>query len=210
MEFKKYNKKEKNGFTLIEIIISILLLSVGVVGVFSAFSVVTILTSDSADRLTAAYLAQEGMEIVRNIRDNNWLNMNNVASGKSSNVYTWTDGLLSCDQGCEADYTTGTGAGGAWVMQPWASTPLYINNTSGFYNYTSTGDTKTKFKRKITIIQVQDVDNKSDHIIMVKAQVSWDEKATILNPALTADTCGAYNCITTEETLYNWYNYHTQ
>jgi len=201
-------------------------LSVAIIGVFSAFSIVTILTSDTADRLTGTYLAQEGMEIVRNIRDTNWLKMDaNPSSG-----YTWVDGLTSasvsqsinCVQGCEADYTTGTSVAGAWTMSPWAGSgsPLYTNNTTGFYGYNTTNATRTKFERKIIITLVPDVDgitdtNMSDtphvHIIKVIVQASWNEKATILNPLFPAGTCiEGKNCITAEETMYDWYNYSSQ
>ncbi len=207
------NSQKKEGFTLIEIIIAIFILSVAIVGIFSAFSIVLILTSDLADRLTATYLAQEGIEIVRNIRDTNWLNMDaNPDSG-----YTWVDGLgvdefLNCDQGCKADYTTGIKTS---VMSPWTGTAadyLYINDINGFYDYTQTG-TKTKFKRKIIITPLADVGGNSDHILKVIVETSWDRKATILNDTIMAGSadpadsskCDPSNCVTAEEMLYNWY-----
>src|SRR3989338_7885463 len=105
----------KNGFTIIELIISIFILSVAVVGIFSAFSMMAILTADVTDRLTATYLVQEGMEIIRNIRDTNWLNMDAGSPGA-----TWLDGLTSCSAnsgGCEVDYTT-TGSG-SYLVRPY-------------------------------------------------------------------------------------------
>ena len=202
---------EQKGFTIIELIISIFILSIGVVGVFSAFSVMTILTAGTSDQLTAAYLAQEGMEIVRNIRDTNWLNMD-ACSGETCD-FTWVDGLadetgvvhnpVHCVSGCKGDYTSES-------LSPYVATDYLNIDAHGFYSY-GTG-TQTKFIRKIIITPVTDVDNKSDHIIKVVAQVFWDEKATILNPGVLASQsgCGAYNCITTEETLYDWYNYVNQ
>jgi prepilin-type N-terminal cleavage/methylation domain-containing protein len=205
---KKYFKE--GGFTMIELIISIFVLSVAVVGIFSVFSIMSVLTSDSVNNLTGTYLAQEGMEIVRNIRDTNWLNMDAGVSGA-----TWVDWLTSdsvnhginctitTGTGCEADYTTGTNIIGAWVMSTWASRYLYIN-PSGFYNYTS--GAQIKFKRKIIIAPVTDVDGNSSHIIKVTVQVSWNKKATILNSGLSASTCApGNNCIIVEETLYDWY-----
>lgn len=192
---------QENGFTIIELVISIFILAFGIVGIFNAFSIVAILTAESADRLTATYLAQEGMEIVRNIRDTNWIN------GTAS---TWTYGLTtvgSCgniNNGCEADYTATTSLSGN------SKDHLYIN-ADGFYVYNTSNAKRTKFERKILIMPITDVDGASDHIIKVTVQVSWDEKATILNnasnPVKTADTCSPSNCITTETTLYNWYNY---
>ncbi|MGA2418049.1 MAG: prepilin-type N-terminal cleavage/methylation domain-containing protein [Candidatus Staskawiczbacteria bacterium] len=201
--------KLSRGFTIIELIISIFILSVAVVGIFSAFSMVVILTSDAADRLTATYLAQEGMETARNIRDINWLNMD-----QNPGTASWVDGLtagginngIDCTQGCEADYESTR-------MSPWVDTDyLKIDssqNGSGFYNYTS--GTDTKFKRKIIITCLPDKDctDTSDYIIKVVVQVSWNQKATILNPYNQAGTgvCPGSNCIASEETLYDWYNY---
>ena len=223
------------GFTIIELIISISILSVAIVGIFSAFSIITILTSDSADRLTGTYLAQEGMEIVRNIRDNNWLNMDVCLGPEGTRPpgilcpAWWTDGFTmdtegltkngrmncSCAQidnnciGCEADYTAGTGTHTLNAMSQWTNSKLL--SSDGFYGY-QPGGTPTKFKRKFIINPIQDVPinevSDSNHIVKVIVQVSWDEKATILTPVYTpAGTCGAANCITAEETLYDWYNY---
>jgi len=207
----------KNGFTIIELIVSIFILSIGVLGVFSAFSMITILTSSTADRLTATYLAQEGMEIVRNIRDTNWLNMDGAtgdfpscASGNdptSNCPFSWVDGIDNCESfGCQADYTTGTSVSS--IMNSWSGDGDYLFlNTDGFYSYDTNG-TQTKFKRKITIAPVTDVDTLDDHIIKVKVEVSWNQKATILKSGFLAGDCTTTdNCITTEETLYDWYNY---
>ena len=195
----------RTGFTLIEIIIAILILSTAIIAVFNIFSVVNILTSDSMDHLIATYLAQEGMEIVRNIRDTNWLNMDDCAADPNcanNPSYTWFDGLDSCANGCEADHTSTS-------MLVKTGDPLY--NKDGFYGYNQTGASPTKFKRKIIITKVADVDGKDDHIIKVKVEVSWDAKATLLlSSGGSAGTCGAYNCVTTEETLYDWYNYVNQ
>lgn len=205
----------KNGFTIIELVISIFILSVAVVGVFSAFSMVNILTSDMTDRLTATYLAQEGIEIVRNIRDTNWLNMDDA--GCNSNLdapdcpVSWVDGLtlegisnsVDCNTvaGCGADYRS-------TQMDPsLAGAYLYADNNSGFYIYNAVSSLPSKFKRKIVLAPVEDVDGNSDHIIKVAVQVSWDKRATVLSGAISASSCTVNNCITVETTLYDWYNY---
>lgn len=201
MEKLVKNFENSKGFTIIEIIIAIVILSVAVIGIFSAFSIVVILTADTADRLTATYLAQEGMEIVTNIRDTNWLNMDVCAADPTScgTSPTWVDGL-NCTNGCGGDYKT------AIPSAPFTGYTSYLKiDTNGFYSYQD--GTDSKFKRKITITKVTDVDDKDDHIIKVKVEVSWDKKATMLNSLISADTCNPSNCITTEETLYNWYNY---
>jgi prepilin-type N-terminal cleavage/methylation domain-containing protein len=196
------------GFTIIELIISIFILSVAVVGIFSAFSVMVILTADTADRLAAVYLAQEGMEVIRNIRDKNWLDMDAcIADPECEETLSWTDGLINCASGCEADYLSEKSN-----LVPYGG-GRYLKTANSFYNYAS--GTDTKFKRKIIITQVPDIDGLSDHIINVKTQVSWDKKATILTFGVSAEdgqeNCAAKdNCIMAEETLYDWYNYKYQ
>ena len=156
----------KNGFTLIELIIAIFILSIGIVGIFGAYSAMVVATSDISNRFTATYLAQEGIEIVKNIRDLNWANINNC-SGQNCN-YSWVDGLtttavnhpIDCSvatgTGCEANYATN---GDTTLITTWPtisqynSLPgnyLYTNKDSGFYDYLISG-ILTKFKRKIII-----------------------------------------------------------
>lgn len=228
MDFVSKNQK---GFTIIELVISIFILSIAIIGIFSAFSMITILTSDSADRLTATYLAQEGIEIVRNVRDTNWLNMDNPAEGTNP---TWTDGLstdgvTNCTKGCEVDYTT-TGSDLGIVNQ---TTSDYLRmDSNGFYSYQScpvnnpNPNCDTKFKRIVTITPIPDVAGSQPgpdgnplpgHILKVTVKVSWDKKATVLNGPIPADSpdpsdplnvskCDPSNCVTAEETLYDWYN----
>jgi len=212
MKLETYNEKlkkemdKKKGFTIIELVITIFILSFGVIGVFSTFSIITILTSDSADRLTATYLAQEGMEIIRNIRDNNWLDMDATCTPELCTTTWLSNQLDGCLSGCGVDYKS-TGA-------ETASAGTYLNNDSnGFYSYLA-GE-PTKFKRKITIEPIldtaiipPDLNAKDDHIVKVIVEVSWNKKATILNPSyLPAGICNPENCIKVEWMLYDWYNY---
>lgn len=183
---------KQQGFTIIEVIVAIFILSVAVVGVFSAFSLIVILTSNASDRLTAAYLAQEGVEVVRNIRDNNWLKEGSPEGSQ------WYDGLWRCfdAEGCEVDYRTT--ADGPETVLPWAERDLNIIN--GFYAYDATNPSRTKFKRQIKISCLPYGDcSGGDDIMKVSVEVFWREKPSILNPS------GEPGSIMVEETLYNWY-----
>jgi len=181
--FSKIKFKSGVGFTIVELIIAIFILSFSIFGVYNAFSTVIVLTHGASDRFIAAYLAQEGLEIIRNIRDNNWI------SGQSN----WRQGLDVCDEGCEADYTTGTDVPGASSLEPWSMEGNFLKiNDSGFYDY-SNGSPNSKFKRKITTTFL------GNYIVKVSVLVTWEEKPTILNPSATQGSIEA------EETLYNWY-----
>ena len=80
----------KKGFTLLEVITAIFILTVGVGGALSLMNQTLSTASIIEQRLIASYLAQEGIEIVRNIRDTNWLQSRDP--NKSS---PWYDGLCT-------------------------------------------------------------------------------------------------------------------
>lgn len=131
--------KIKNGFTLIEMIVSVAIITIGVFGVFSVITNYSQKTQQQKERLIATYLCQEGMEIVKNIRDANL-----VAE------VSWSEGLDSCTSAlgsCEADFLSTD------LDRYYDSHYLYIQNSSGAYLYPSsaTVDVKTPFRRKITI-----------------------------------------------------------
>lgn len=175
---------KQKGFTIIEVIIAIFILTGAVIGVYSVFSTMGFLTSDATDRLTAIYLAQEGMEIIINLRADNWLYMDQYASG------TWNQGFDKClNAGCEVDYKTNHAAD----IKINTANPLLIDNTTGLYSYSSTNGKETKFMR---IIYIRDIGN---CMVEVESLVYWYSKANIINPLIL-------NSVKIKESLYNWYN----
>ncbi len=103
----------------------------------------------SSSRLTAIYLTQEGMEIVRNIRDTNWLE-----------GALWNDGLGIGIFEVDYDDSSLSVYGGG----------NYLKIDNGFYNY-SNGD-QTKFQRKITI---ENTDCPDGNCISVYVETSWQQ-----------------------------------
>ena len=91
-EYKRQNTKYKNqrGFTILESIIAILVLSLSVSGVFSAVQQSLSQAIIAKDEVKAFYLAQEAVEIIRNKRDNNQLTKINGGTG-----VTWLDGITN-------------------------------------------------------------------------------------------------------------------
>ena len=185
--------RDLTGFTLIEVMASISILTVGIGGSFILIQQTLIQASLSESKLIAAYLAQEGVEIVRNIRDNNWLQYGNP----------WDYGLFCCGDdraACECDrevdynYSTLTS-----YSDP--GRYLYIDYIAGFYSYIdfpSGDDIKTKFKRKITI-SGQDLDLEGeegygsfDDKMKVQVSVQWEERGK------------SYSTPDVIEYLYNW------
>jgi len=172
------------GFTLMEAVVAIFVIITGIVGVMTLVTYTITSAQISKDKLIAAYLAQEGIEIVRNIRDTNWLEQ------YSESTNPWNEGLIGCDctcedgafEGCIADYNTPT------LEDPTLQiyNGEYLNiDSSGFYSYSTNPPFRpTKFRRKIVIIP-------EVYTLEVCARVEWEEK-------------GIVHHIIVNEILYNW------
>lgn len=142
--------KNQKGFTVLESIVAILVLSLSVSGVFSAVQQGLSQSIIAKDEIRAFYLAQEAIEIIRNKRDANQLNKIINASANS-----WLYGISQnssdpCYFGkvCEADAVAMslTYCGVAWNscenLRQDPNTFLYGHNASW---------PLTNFKREIQI-----------------------------------------------------------
>ena len=75
---------KNKGFTIVESLVAITILVVVITGVTSAIQIGISSYIFSKDQIIAFYLAQEGFEQIRNIRDENGLNNQNWLSGISA------------------------------------------------------------------------------------------------------------------------------
>ncbi|TSC56954.1 MAG: hypothetical protein Greene071421_464 [Parcubacteria group bacterium Greene0714_21] len=82
----------QRGFTLIEVLTALFVLTVGLVGVAALLSRTASFTSGANATLTASFLGQEGLEIARNTRDSNFLKIR-----KGENIQ-WDNGLAQGEQ----------------------------------------------------------------------------------------------------------------
>ena len=138
------------AFTLLETLFSLLIMDTAIIGVFSLMQQVAGAEPLSGERLISSYLGQEGIEIVRNIRDVNKLKK-----------LSWDQGLTACASGCQADYLSQT-------LSPW--TGAYLLNSGSFYNYSS--GSVSKYQRKITIV----VQGLPTDTLKVNVEIFWSEK----------------------------------
>lgn len=77
----------KRGFTLLEIVISIAIFSLGIVSAFALALFNMNKTKENYHEVRAAHLAREGIELVRSVRDSNWLKyQSNYDCGAASNI----------------------------------------------------------------------------------------------------------------------------
>ncbi len=88
------------GFTLIETLFAVLIFSSALIALMTIAGRGISATADAEQETTASYLAQEGIEIVRNIRDTNY--------GNSAPL--WDTGFSTCTQTAPCKVLYGIGA----------------------------------------------------------------------------------------------------
>lgn len=143
--------KKNEGQLMLEAMIAVTIAVMGILGFLTLLSNSVGLNRVVTDQYIGNYLAAEGIEVVKNIIDNN---------GKAGRP--WNDGLAS--GGCfEVDYKTltmGSSVAGC------TANPLKFDSTEGTYSYQS--GTDTPFSRIITVNPLR-LGNEVD----VNSKVSW-------------------------------------
>lgn len=147
------SRKQKKGFSLLEVIIAIFIVTVGITGAVNLMSYSIASVAVGKSKIIASHLSQEGLEIVRNIRDSNWLRQ------RVNSSLNWNDGLRAGDWRVQYNSVS---------LMPLTDNPVLKINNSGFYQYDSGSD--TPFRRKITITDI------STDEIKVVSEVSWNQR----------------------------------
>jgi len=147
----------QKAFTMIEMIAAIFVVNLGIMAVFSLLIQSTTFINNTASNLTATYLAQEGIEIVRNIRDSNFLKMN---QGEEA---SWNDNLS-----VGADYYNFDYRSQSIPDNVNCSGQIYLQISNGYY--ACSPNPAVKFQRKIRINQI------SGDKMEVLVEVLWTER----------------------------------
>ena len=172
----------KRAFTLVETLVAITVLTMAIVGPMYSIRTALVTSYTARDKLIATGLAQEAIEVVREIRDGNYLHSFHDAGSRP-----WTYGIpavcISTNPNstafCSVDTsgpTIATCASGGCQPLTLSSNKIYTQDQNG---------TPTTFTRTMRIFE------RSDHEIDVIVTVSW-----------TTNTI-PYT-ITVTDTLYNW------
>ena len=191
----KKNAARNKGFTIIELLIASVIISTGLLAVVSMIINAFSNTVPLSDNLTASYLAQEGFEIVRRIRDTNF----NKRYTEEEEDYRWLEGLI--EEGDEVaiggvDYES------TELIPDKEYEKLYIDD-NGLFSYN--GGEETTFERKIDLKRscyggYHDDDFEDDYCeedgeaeyILVSIEVRWDHR-------------GETRSYQAETKLFNWY-----
>lgn len=98
---KKNNRrkiKNNSGFTLIEMVIVVVFVSVTFIAIYQLFASTIKQDTESRYEIIASNLAQEGVEMIRNMRDENELNNEDIDQdiGSSCRPVANSNGIVSC------------------------------------------------------------------------------------------------------------------
>ena len=160
------------GYTLVETLVAIAILSLSILATFTAVQSSLRNSSISKDRITAFYLAQEGMEFIKNTRDENALNsLSGVGINWLTNlVVTPVGGSGPCDFGktCRIDspaktITACAGAFGSCVV-------IRRDSNTGLWGYNG-AYTATVFRREIQFSNIF-----ADREVLATIRISWTNR----------------------------------
>jgi prepilin-type N-terminal cleavage/methylation domain-containing protein len=158
----------KKGFTLVEAMVSIAILSLALLGPFYAAQQSLTASNTAKDQLTASMLGQEAIEYVRSIRDGDYL----YISSNQGTTRTWMYGLDGsggtpncfapnmCTVDPEQQIVTACPGGNC---SPY---PLYINAATDLYNQSNSG-MPTTFVRSVQLTTISATE------VKVVATVGW-------------------------------------
>lgn len=169
--------KNQKAFSMAELVMAITITSIGILGVFSL--VLLNITSQDVNRgyLVASMLSQEGLEMVRNKRDWNWI------SFQGNSLHSWDEDIADND-GTFAVSHDNPAFDFACNSIGENCARLYLNG-SGFYTSDPTGAALTPYRRLIL------VDEETGNSFRVRSIVEWSERGHLHN-------------YTAETYLYNW------
>ncbi|PIR68144.1 hypothetical protein COU49_02190 [Candidatus Nomurabacteria bacterium CG10_big_fil_rev_8_21_14_0_10_35_16] len=189
---KKFIQQKNTGFTLVETLIALAIFSVSILGLMTVLSQGISDTTYAKRKNIAAYLAQEGIEYMRNIRDTYVLYSEDGSIGWDAFKTKLISSPAKChlDNGCyfdDQDLNYSNQAQpitGIYMIECGATcAPLLYDSSTGQYNYL-TGD-NSGFVRQIT------VDLISGDELGISSTVSWTQGS------------GTYQ-ITFYENLFRW------
>jgi len=173
--------KSKYGFTLLEVVVTVGIVAVGLSVIFNTAINNLAASEVSKNTFIAAFLAQEGYELVRNFRDTNWLINDDTQTWRQQTL----PGTVSlADGNYRVDYNDNSLTSSLNSCSVSLSDEPFLKiDSNGFYSYDDGQD--TIFKRIICITTA------GTDQMKVTVKVEWRQQ-------------GKVKSLTTDNLLYNW------
>ncbi len=146
---------------MVETLVAVAILMIAIAGPLTIAQKGLMSAFYAHDQTTASYLAQDAMEFIKNIRDNNLVN---------PSLPSWHDKISTCTASskCKIDTMADPNSGSAGISSCSPSGVLYVGDLG--YNHNSSG-LETKFSRCFYL--VTNVSGNPDEAKVV-VEVSWD------------------------------------
>lgn len=173
------NTKFSKGFTFVETLVAVSILSLVVAATFTSVQMGLKASIGAKDQIIAFYLAQEAIEFIKNVRDENALHsledpssinwLHNLSETKDDPC--WMGDVNFPQKTCTIDSAQGISGGVSACAGGFGTCPnLNQDSVTGLYGYTAGGNwVPTNFKREIQISMLPTVTD----AITVTIKMSW-------------------------------------
>lgn len=157
---KSNTRQFHNGFTLIETLVAIFIFSTALVALSGIAARGVSSVNRAKEVTTAQFLAQEGLEMVRNVRDNTTL----------QTIQPWDVGFSDCseDNPCDIDYLPGVPE----LIHCTTACELWLEN--GVYTDNPNGPSfETKYSRIIWVVPLTQNNLNETIEYAIYSRVTW-------------------------------------
>lgn len=191
---EKKNTGRERGFTIVEVLISLTIFSIAIAGVITVAAQGGLNVNASKMSVTATYLADEGVELMRAMRDTAVLGAGAGAESAGWAAFTSSFGATACTAAspCDIDPTGSSSpfpsvsnvvscASGGYC-------PLYVTTAGGAYTDLSVGAALSPYSRQIVVTPMGSGGNEVRVTVKVKYLLGTVPET-----------------ITASEDLFNWY-----
>ncbi|MFH1427722.1 MAG: hypothetical protein ABIG60_04330 [Patescibacteria group bacterium] len=151
---------QKEGFGILEVVVSAGIIAIGMVGILSLVIQSNQVYYINKSRFTAVMLAQEGIELTRNVRDSNW---------KAGSA--WDNGIPASFI-IDGNFSPSAVAG--------ISNARLYTDANKKYTHTVVGNSPTIFYRLLTTTSPASCPD-ADDCMKVISQVQWQERGKTHN-----------------------------
>ncbi|MEK7673741.1 MAG: hypothetical protein AAB371_00895 [Patescibacteria group bacterium] len=165
----------RRAFSLIEVTLALSIFVMGFMALFNIVNSYSYTLKTIKERMTANFLAQEGLELVLAKRNANFKFLN------SGGTVNWIDGLG--EKICiNPDLSL--------IDSPCSDGKLYLDSDTDVFSHNQTPTSKqSAFSRIITIakIDTKDLNNtiSNDYAVLVESEVKWSGEPIILKMVMT-------------------------
>ena len=202
---KIFFKQNNKGFTLVETLVAVSIFTMSLLGIMSILASSIADTTYAKQKMTATYLAQEGIEYMRNVRDTNMFYVTDPNTINPDPNYGWAEFkkfLIKCTSSAKCGFSK---ADYASILSysdnifncnpPSQGCGLLIDGTTGLYNSGVVGGTDSGFTRTIWMTKADGSTGGvevGDNEVKIFSEVSWT-------------TGSGLHKVTFSENLFNWW-----